>query len=638
MHSPKNQKRTNYLTIQINFIGYDDKILGTSVFHELGGLNDFYPDIETIGEYDVTIETNLITIDDIYYEEFLTYAETIANFSAVTSELNITLLEEDSIDPHDGIKSDVFYEREGVSLNATLVQNYLDDYPPAEILDPWTYVLNFLNLSILDTGTTEHWYDISEIDLDTGNTFSDWFSEYSGLVDRPVAGWSGENSRTYFFDPSALEAMWYFDWIITDYFWQFLDYTNPFVYTDLEDYIEAHETFQPADLSLEEYLYNFTYDIMYNDLLVRPYAVLTPNDSNLFFEIAIVENFTRGAIHTLEDLEFIINQNTIVEAFEDLLPFFNVQANIHWYSLDDYPEIQELFDTATTQYDDYYQIEVTEGSPQTLLEYFSDNLGQFVDIHPDGINFPTMAFLMNRSRMSYDGTRFGGLGGMGWQLIAYQWDRFMDTSVVPPIPKTGISDVIIHEAGHTLGFNHPHHSNYWVGDFVDSVMSYYTVNSYFNQFEKDWIQSLLVQQLLFGLINEYETMGQSYSLTSPEAVKKINQDTVEKLTQAWISFKRMDFPAAFSQAREAAIIVETLASTLNQVGISETNPSFILPEPTLEETTEISTTPTNPSTEIKTSIIPTSQTTEATPLPIIGIIIALPILLISGKKRKKGSL
>ncbi len=49
VNSPKNQKRTNNLTIQIDFIGYDDEILDTSIFHELGSLNDYYPHIETIG-------------------------------------------------------------------------------------------------------------------------------------------------------------------------------------------------------------------------------------------------------------------------------------------------------------------------------------------------------------------------------------------------------------------------------------------------------------------------------------------------------------------------------------------------------------------------------------------------------------
>ncbi|MFX1508271.1 MAG: hypothetical protein ACFFDC_19485, partial [Promethearchaeota archaeon] len=252
--SSNNQKRTNNLTIQLNFIGYDDKILNTTMFHELGGLNDYYPYIETIGLYNVSLKTNLITFKDMYYQNFLSYIETIANYTGSTSELNITLLEEDNIDPHDGIKSDIFYERAGIAINATLVQNYLDDHPPAEIHNPWTYTLNFLNLSVLDSGTTEHWYDISEIDLDTDKLSSEWFSEYSGLFDRPVAGWGGSgDSRTFFFDPSALDAIWYFDWIITDYFWQYLNFRNSFVYTDLEDYIGTHETFHTADLSLEKY-------------------------------------------------------------------------------------------------------------------------------------------------------------------------------------------------------------------------------------------------------------------------------------------------------------------------------------------------------------------------------------------------
>lgn len=122
----------------------------------------------------------------------------------------------------------------------------------------------------------------------------------------------------------------------------------------------------------------------------------------------------------------------------------------------------------------------------------------------------------------------------------------------------------------------------------------------------------------------------------------VNQDALEKLTQAWISFKRMNFPLAFSQAREAAIIVETFTAILNQMGVSEDNPSFTLPEPTkedIEETTEISTTlpSTHPSsTQIEdTSTTLTTQTRETsatTSLSVIGVIIAFPILLIYKKK------
>lgn len=654
--STNNQKRTINLTIQLVFIGYDEEILDVSVFHELGGLTDYYPYIETINQYNISIQTNLISCGSDYYQSFLNYIMSVANFSARTSELNITLLEEDNVDPTDGLKSDIFYERTGISINATLVLDYLNNYPPISLpKDPWTYELIFLNLSTLDTGSLEHWYDISEIDFDTNRVSSEWYSEYGGLYDRPVAGWGGEGeSRIVFFDPSALEAIWYFDWLVTDYYWSYLEYSNPYVYTDLEDYIAEHETYQPADYSLEVYLYNFTYDILYNDLLVLPYAVLTPDVQDLYFEIAIIENFTRGSI-LQKNLEFIVNSDKIVDAFGELLPFFEIHMNIHWYSLKDYPEIQDLFDNATIIYEDYYQIEVTEGSPQSVFSYLAENLGVFVEIHPDGINFPTLAFLMNKTRMSYYGTRFGGLGGMGWQLIAYQWDRFMDINQNPPVPKTGISDVIIHEAGHTLGFDHPHFEDYWCGEFIDSVMSYYTINSYFSMFERDWLQSLLVQELLFGVINDYEILGQSYSLSSPEAVVNANKEAVALLTQSWQSFKKMDFPLSFTQGREAALKVEALAQIIDQVGIAEDNPSFNLPEPTITDTMESSTiistsisktsdkisTKTQSTTErddISTFSLPPSmefsETSSITSLPILGFLLGVPILYVYHKRKK----
>ncbi|MFX1284654.1 MAG: hypothetical protein ACFFB5_13425 [Promethearchaeota archaeon] len=565
------QTRKIDININLVFIGYDQDILDINRIIHLDGTYDIYSNYsDLLPEYDILIHKKIISSNNDYYLDFLDYINTIANFSGVTSALNITLLEEDNIDPTDGIKSDIFYDRSGVSINATLVQNYLNDNPPIEIPDDgWTYGIYFLNLSILDIGMTEHWFDISEIDMDTGQKSKSWFSDYNGLTDRPVAGWGGDGDvRILFFDPSALDVIWYFDWMNTDYYWQSFSVYNNYVLEDLEDYIAHYETFHSTDSSLEEYLNNFIYDLFKNDIMICPYLSIAPTDENYYFEIAIVENFTRGSsLYEREDLEFVVNKDNIREAITDLLPFFNIQVNVHWYSLENYPFIQKLFKLASKQFEDYNQIEITEGSPQSVFDYLSQNLDEFVDIHPDGINFPTLVFLLNGSVMSYDGTRFGGLGGMGWQLIGYQWERLMDTSVTPAVPKNGITDVIIHEAGHTLGFSHPHHNEYWCGDFIDSIMSYYTVNSYFSKFEKDWLQSLLAQQLLFETIDKYETLRGIYSFTSPEAVINKNQEVVTKIEKSWASIKAMNFSDSFIQAKEAVSAVKSFTELLKQVGI-----------------------------------------------------------------------
>ncbi|MFX1507627.1 MAG: hypothetical protein ACFFDC_16195, partial [Promethearchaeota archaeon] len=193
---------------------------------------------------------------------------------------------------------------------------------------------------------------------------------------------------------------------------------------------------------------------------------------------------------------------------------------------------------------------------------------------------------------------------------------------------------------------------------IDSSMSYYTVNSYFSQFEKDWIQSLIVQRLLFDLVSEYETLGRSYDLVSPEAVMNTNQDTIETLTQAWIYFKRMNFPLAFTQAKEAAVYVDTLTVLLNQMGVEKDNPLFIFPEPMIEdlgETSEISSTtlPQSSSESDESSTFPSSTQREGTPtistflttqisqtsvstsLSMIGFFIAISIQIYYKKKGRE---
>jgi hypothetical protein len=95
--------------------------------------------------------------------------------------------------------------------------------------------------------------------------------------------------------------------------------------------------------------------------------------------------------------------------------------------------------------------------------------------------------MTNDTSMSYYGRKFAGLGGMGWQLMNINPSRVYrlnETSNKYDIPDKGMTQVIVHEIGHTIGFVHTH-SNYfgWAGDYVESVMSYYTVTSNFSEFQ-----------------------------------------------------------------------------------------------------------------------------------------------------------
>jgi hypothetical protein len=197
-------------------------------------------------------------------------------------------------------------------------------------------------------------------------------------------------------------------------------------------------------------------------------------------EVLVLSNLTDYG-YSLEEISWMTSEQRIEQPLRELAPFINWEANVRYELLSDYEELYERFNNESEEGDGV--IEVTDG----FFNYISSNLPILFPEGEGDIGFPTIVFITDDTAMSYYGTKFAGLGGMGWQLMNINPSRVYrlnETSNKYDIPDKGMSQVIIHEIGHSAGFGHTHSTYFgWAGDYVESVMSYYTVTSNFSEFE-----------------------------------------------------------------------------------------------------------------------------------------------------------
>ncbi len=159
------------------------------------------------------------------------------------------------------------------------------------------------------------------------------------------------------------------------------------------------------------------------------------------------------------------------------------------------------------------------------------------------------------------GEEYTGLGGGGQILVMKAVERYFKQDGVTP--KSGLGAILIHEAGHNLGFDHTFmHGVAYAGDFAFDVMGYYPLSYSFSQLRKDSWRRLVDDHKILTLQETLDKDQTLYSRKSPVPVidAKFNEVLAE-INEARQLYDGMHYLEAYDKTAEA----ETSERGLNEL-------------------------------------------------------------------------
>jgi len=464
------------LNLKFEFIGFDEEVINETAIQD--NLNTkFYRGDSTIGEtiMNLTVEFNYLS--QTVYNNFVSFIESTAiNGTGVGYDLNTTQLEHDLAT---GERNDILIPQDGMLIDAELTETYIYDNLFEEDLAKPGYSMFFLNFSAFDSEdhSLEHWYKVEEIDYDTNETIHSWFSSFNDIPYVTSLGWGG-NHRFCFLDLSA--RTWYYDWI--DIAWADFGMGSQ-IYYDYEDLDELSQLEDITSPSGNEILSEYISDYM-NSYIVNVlagYYGQFPIVESYSLQVKVFNNLTNIG-YTLDEIDWVISETRIYNQLVEDFPWIDWSIDVEYVNILDYPDLYNYIKNSV-QYDvDGAYVEVIDG----FFYELANQLNEHFDYNAAETVLPCYFFLNDRIRFKYLGTAFAGLGGMGWEiLVSDQYDLFEAGN--PENLGDGMSSVMIHELGHSLGFPHPH-SQYsgWGSSFIQEVMNYFSRGaSGFSSFYKD---------------------------------------------------------------------------------------------------------------------------------------------------------
>lgn len=536
------------LKLKIEFIGYNEELINeTAIVSELKDDFSFYsykPHSNFHFNFEFSYASENETND---LEDFIVSVGN--NGTGTGKKINTTLLEEDLIS---GERSDIFLPADGMSIDAELVEDYIYDNLYTEPVNDPGYTLYILNYSQLDTldHSLEHWYDVEGVSSDTNESISWWYSGYGNLSKRSAMGWGG-NYRFCFLDLSA--RSWFFDYINTawkDYF--DLGDESYYNYPDLDN---LTQTFDMETLEGKEKLTEYLIDWI-NTYLGNVFSGPVSNPPlgrSISLQVKVFNNLTLNG-YAEEDLIWCISQNRILDQLENDFPWINWLIDIEWVELTDDPSLFDYIQNSINiDPNGIKYVEVSNG----LFSYLQNDLDAHFNLSLADEVLPCYFFLTNEVHFRWNGISFAGLGGMGWEILLGDQNSIFEDGVVTE-PRRGMSSVMIHELGHSLGLPHPHSSTYgWGSAFVADVMSYFAYEQSFSTFYKDAIgRAHSDGHYLSALMKREQALALYEGLEIPEVINE-TFDQVDSLLEAIPSYyQQMDYNSSATLGIEALDLLD----------------------------------------------------------------------------------
>ncbi|MHA1367789.1 MAG: hypothetical protein ACTSP5_15470, partial [Candidatus Heimdallarchaeota archaeon] len=370
-------------------------------------------------------------------------------------EIDIELLQADLAS---GDRSNIFVPRDGMAINASSVEEYLNQnfFEDAQGSEPGytLFLMNYSNLDSLDH-TWEHWYDVEGIGMDSNETIDYWYSNYANISKRAALGWGGKY-RFCYLDLSS--RAWYLDFVKTA--WSSFGLGSQFynTYPDLDNLtqtfdIETTEGYNMVNYYITQWINSYVGKVFSGPIYDNP-----PMGTTYSLQVLVLNNLTDNG-YPEDDLQWVISANRIKNQLESDMFWLNWDIEIVWVELTDHPDLFDYIQNNVREGINGRYIEVMSGTPQPLFNMLQNQLGTNFDMHAADVVLPCYFFLTDEIAFTRFGTSFAGLGG-----------------------------IMIHELGHSLGLPHPHDGSWgWGASYVAEVMSYFAINDGFSQFYIDGV-------------------------------------------------------------------------------------------------------------------------------------------------------
>jgi hypothetical protein len=263
---------------------------------------------------------------------------------------------------------------------------------------------------------------------------------------------------------------------------------------------------------LTQYVGDYISGAVYNIFL--PDFIYPLNYAQTYrFKIFVLDNRTDPT----SAIETTVDQKEIRTQLSALVPFANVEVNVTYLKLSDYPDLFNVVKAATSP-------SLVGLSPivdaRLIYDWLSQsgqgNIAKFTEVtrNSDTYDIPEFVFAFDgdynfgftykesiAKDVDFDRTIWG-VSLYDMVLISHSANDFTRGSLVTPQQPGlgfGFTNTVIHESGHMLGLVHPFGTSYDpTENFVSSVMAYYPYEDGFSQFDKDLLLRGYADQLIRG--------------------------------------------------------------------------------------------------------------------------------------------